>query len=217
MNRKLIVSGMLVLLLVLSTGCGQKPQISPSEGVTQDQTGAGGDNDSNSTNDSQNNNANQPDKDHSDEADKEGNGANSGTDGKDAVNEKVTTKIDTYFTDDQMMDLKKVEQEITYQGENDKYLASLKALQSTVDQKLFPLWGKAIFNSAQIQNGEVAVDLTLPDEARLGAGGESLALDALKQTLFQFSEVQSIRVLVDGHEVDTLMGHEELEQPLTRN
>lgn len=211
MNRKLFVSGMLVLLLVLSTGCGQKPQISPSNGVTQDETGANGDH--NSSNSGQANDADQP----KDNAAKEGNADQPDTENKDAVKDQNTAKIETYFTDDQMLELQKVEQEITYKSEDDKYLAALKALQSTSDQKLFSLWGKAIFNSAKIQSGEVTVDLSLPDEARLGAGGETLALDAVKQTLFQFSEVQSIRLLVDGQEIDTLMGHVELEQPLTRN
>ncbi|HEY4391773.1 MAG TPA: GerMN domain-containing protein [Paenibacillus sp.] len=215
MNRKLIVSGMLVLLLVLSTGCGQKPQVSPSNGVTQEQTGASGNSDSLSSENEQGSNTEQ--EGNTGDSGQSGNGANQETEGNSSVNEKKTAKIDTYFSDDQMLELQKIEQEITYTSDDDKYLAALKALQSTADQKLFPLWGKAGFNSAQMQNGEVTVDLSLPNEARLGAGGEAMALDALKQTLFQFSEVKSIRLLVDGQQVDTLMGHVELEQPLTRN
>lgn len=215
MNRKLIVSGTLVLLLVLSTGCGQKPQVSPSNGVTQEQVGADGNSDSQSPDNEQGSNNGQGHVGDSDSG-QSGNGANQETGGN-SVNEKKTAKIETYFSDDQMLELQKVEQQITYTSDEDKYLAALKALQSTQDQKLFPLWGKAVFNSAKLQNGEVAVDLSLPNEARLGAGGEAMALDALKQTLFQFSEVKSIQLLVDGQQVDTLMGHVELEQPLTRN
>ncbi|WMT42749.1 GerMN domain-containing protein [Paenibacillus sp. D2_2] len=215
MNRKLIVSGMLVLLLVLSTSCGQKPQVSPSNGVTQEQVGADGKSDSLSSENEQGSNAEQ--EGNTGNLGQSENGANQETEGNSSLNEKKTAKIETYFSDDQMLELQKVEQEITYSSDDDKYLAALKALQSTSDQKLFPLWGKAVFNSAQIQNGEVVVNLSLPNEARLGAGGEAMALDALKQTLFQFSEVKSIQLLVDGQEVDTLMGHVELEQPLTRN
>lgn len=214
MNRKLIVSGMLVLLLVLSTGCGQKPQVSPSNGVTQEQVGADGNSDSHSSDHEQGSNSGQ--EGNTGDSGQAGNGANQETGGS-SVNEKKTAKIETYFSDDQMLEMQKVEQEITYTSDDDKYLAALKALQNTEDQKLFPLWGKAVFNSVQIQNGEVVVDLSLPNEARLGAGGEAMALDALKQTLFQFSEVKSIQLLVDGQQVDTLMGHVELEQPLTRN
>ncbi|MNW52817.1 Sporulation and spore germination [compost metagenome] len=114
-----------------------------------------------------------------------------------------------------MLDLIKETKEITYQQEQDKYLAALKSLQGS-DSNLFPLWGKVEFHSAVLKDGALTIDIALPDEARLGAGGEVLALDALKKTMFQFPEVESIELLVDGQQVDTLMGHEELEHPMTR-
>ena len=73
------------------------------------------------------------------------------------------------------------------------------------------------FKTAEFKDGLVTVDINLPNEARLGSGGESLAIDALKATLFQFQEVNEIELLVDGAKVDTLMGHVELEYPMKRS
>ncbi|MNP82329.1 hypothetical protein D3C76_1809300 [compost metagenome] len=50
----------------------------------------------------------------------------------------------------------------------------------------------------------------------MGSGGELLFLDVLKQTMFQFEEVQSIQLMVDGKETESLMGHVELENPIVR-
>lgn len=115
-----------------------------------------------------------------------------------------------------MLELKKVQKEIKYDKDQDKYEAALKSLQSSGDSKLFALWEKVNFKSVSFKDGLLTVDIHLPDEARLGAGGESLALDALKKTSFQFDEVKSLELLVDGQQVDTLMGHVELTHPMTR-
>ncbi|PYE48021.1 GerMN domain-containing protein [Paenibacillus barcinonensis] len=56
----------------------------------------------------------------------------------------------------------------------------------------------------------------IPDEARLGAGGELLFLAVLQQTMFQFEEVHSIQLLVDGQQTESLMGHVELQNPILR-
>ncbi|MNW48013.1 Sporulation and spore germination [compost metagenome] len=197
MIRKSYLMGVLVLLLALSSGCGQKPQSAPNAGAGNAET--------NQENVQAPNTASPQNTDSSQGA----GGANQP--------QQITEKIETYFTDDQMLELTQDSREITYQAEADKYLAALKALQTPSDTKQFSLWGKVEFHSAVFKDGTVTVDLALPDEARLGAGGEALALDALKNTLFQFDEVQAIDVLVDGTPVDTLMGHVELTHPLSRN
>lgn len=197
MNRKSYFMGVLVLLLALSSGCGQKPQAAPNEGARTAET--------NRENVQAPNSASPQDTDSA-----------QGAGGSNQPQQK-TEQIETYFTDDQMLELSKVSREISYPAEEDKYLAALTALQTPSDAKQFSLWGKVEFHSADFKDGTVTVDLALPDEARLGAGGEALALDALKNTLFQFNEVQAIDVLVDGTTVDTLMGHVELTHPLSRN
>lgn len=193
MNRKVMVLGVLALMLVLSAGCGQKPGASPEAGAGNTGTNQGsGINDPQTANPSQGaGNVDQP--------------------------SQQSALIEVYFTDERMMALTKVEREIVFQADQDKYMEALKALQASGDSQLLPLWGKVEFHQAELKDGTVTVDLSMPDEARLGAGGEALALDALRNTLFQFDEVKAIELLVDGQQVDTLMGHVELEHPLTRN
>ncbi|MNC60821.1 Sporulation and spore germination [compost metagenome] len=79
-----------------------------------------------------------------------------------------------------------------------------------------PLWGGIELKSLKFADGQITMDIHKPDEAQLGAGGEALAISALAQTLFQFEEVKSIEVLVDGEQVESLMGHVDLEHPMTR-
>jgi hypothetical protein len=196
-RRRSIILGILVLLLALSSGCGQKPQAAPDAGAGNAE-------------------ANQGSVQAPNEATPQNSDATQGAGGVDQPQLK-TESIEVYFTDEQMLELSKESREISYPAEQDKYLAALKALQTPNTASQFSLWGKAEFHSADFKDGTVTVDLTLPDEARLGAGGEALAIDALKNTLFQFDEVEAIDVLVDGAAVDTLMGHVELTHPLVRN
>lgn len=190
--------GMLVVLLLLSSGCGQKPQAAPTTGTgNADSNGAIGEPVA---------------------AAPQNEGQTQGTDnGKEPEQpSQQTASIEAYYTDDNMLELTKETRQISFASDKDKYLAALKTLQSS-EKSLFALWEKAVFHSATLADGILTVDMSLPDEAHLGAGGEALAIEALTKTLFQFPEVNAIELLVDGEKVDTLMGHVELDHPLSRN
>ncbi|MBB6636374.1 GerMN domain-containing protein [Cohnella thailandensis] len=128
-----------------------------------------------------------------------------------------TLTIQTYYTDDNILDLKQESQEIEVTAGQSKYEGAFKALQTEKDG-LIALWERVVLNSLSFseENGRLAIDISLPDEARLGSGGEALAIDALKQTMFQFDEVKEIELTLDGQQVDSLMGHVELEHPMLR-
>ncbi|SDF41376.1 Sporulation and spore germination [Fontibacillus panacisegetis] len=199
MNRKWI-AGLLLLLVVIIAGCGQKPQAAPNgsnespDQVVQNPVTAAPDTgtDSNQTVD-----------------------ATDDTNKDNAVPDEIKQSIKVYFTDNDLMELQSAERQITFVDESQKYEKAFGALQ-TPEQGKISLWQKVVLKSAAFSNGQVTVDITLPDEARLGAGGESLAIDALKQTMFQFDEVKQLELTVDGQQVDTLMGHVELEHPIKK-
>lgn len=192
--------GMLVVLLLLSSGCGQKPQAAPTTG-----TGNAGSNGA----------VGEP---VAAAPQNEGQGSQGEDNGKEPAQSPLqTTSIEAYYTDDNMLELTKETRQISFESDQDKYLAALKTLQSSENTGLFALWEKAVFHSATLADGVLTVDMSLPDEARQGAGGEALAIEALTKTLFQFQEVNAIELLVDGEKVDTLMGHVELDHPLLRN
>ncbi|WP_019640076.1 GerMN domain-containing protein [Paenibacillus fonticola] len=127
----------------------------------------------------------------------------------------ITLQVEVYFTDDDLMELKKFEREIKVIDEKDKYAEAFKQLQ-TPEDGMISLWGKVIVNTISFSEGTLDIDIQLPDEARLGSGGESLAIESLKATMFQFDEVQQIELTVDGKQLDSLMGHVDLEHPMTR-
>lgn len=185
----------LVLLLALASGCGQKPGTAQTSGNEEPQVeqGAGP-----ATNHQGSNNA-------------ENTSGETGTESP----EQQTLSIKSYYTDDQLNELTEKEQTIRYAKDEDKYMAALETLKDSGDSELLPLW-KVEFRSATLSEGMLTVDITLPDEARLGAGGEALAVEALQNTLFQFQEIESIELLVDGQQTESLMGHVELEHPMTR-
>jgi len=196
--KKLWLSGLLAILIIASVGCGQKPEASPqgndSSSSIQDPVAAA--------------------------PDTNGGGDNEGQNGQSGItdpgtSEELKTDITVYFTDEDIMDLKPVQREITYTDANDKYETAFKALQMA-DAGLISLWDKVELGMLDFSKGQLVIDITIPAEARLGAGGESLAIEALKKTMFQFEEVNSIEVSVDGKQLDSLMGHVDLEHPITR-
>ncbi|WP_334071506.1 MULTISPECIES: GerMN domain-containing protein [Paenibacillus] len=197
--KKIGLSAMLLLVLVVSA-CGQKPETepnaaeSPQTGVTapgtvSPVTGSGG---------------------AQEEPGDQGTGKQ-----LEETPKALTQKIKVYYTDDELMELKTVEKEIGYTEESQKYNEAFKALQ-TPDDGMISLWDKITLNSVRFSKGKITLDVTIPDEARLGAGGESLAIDALKQTFFQFDEVKELELTIDGEQQESMMGHVELEHPFKK-
>jgi len=125
-------------------------------------------------------------------------------------------EIEVFYADDQLLQLEQRTKTITFKDDSDKYSQTYAALQNSDQPELIPLWNNIDLLSAHFNQGKLTLDVHIPDEARLGAGGETLALDALRETSFQFDEVTSIELLVDGNAAESLMGHAELEHPLTR-
>lgn len=64
-------------------------------------------------------------------------------------------------------------------------------------------------------SSEVVVDLTGPVRSGAGSDTETARVYGLIDTIaWNFKEVRSVRLLVDGQEVDTLLGHLDLSHPL---
>jgi spore germination protein GerM len=132
----------------------------------------------------------------------------------DASKQKQT--IHVYLTDEDLTVLVDQSREIEYDTDQEKISAALEALQSQGEGNAVSLWSKVEVLSSAIKDGAVTINLHLPEGSRLGAPGEVMAIESLKKTLFQFDDVQSIELLVDGEAVDSLMGHEELPHPIVK-
>lgn len=199
--KKIGISVILVLMMIVAVGCGQKP-LASSGGNEQlpDVT------------------VNEQEPQPSTPPDSSQGSSNGSQNGQVEAPVPQVLKIKVYFTDDDIMDLKEMEQEITIEdaNPNSKYSEAFKALQNVSGSGVISLWEKVILNKALLEDGEVTLDIQLPDEARLGSGGESLAIDALKATFFQFEEVKQLELTINGEKLDSLMGHVELEHPMTK-
>ncbi|MFC3344895.1 GerMN domain-containing protein [Paenibacillus abyssi] len=128
--------------------------------------------------------------------------------------ERMTIQL--FYTDDQLENLIAQDKEIVFADAQEKLEAALAALQQNGENGAVSLWKNVEFTSVVLDDGDLTIDLTLPEEARFGAPGELLALESIKNTVFQFEEIKTLDILVDGEAVDSLMGHVDLEHPFTK-
>ncbi|MFC7682102.1 GerMN domain-containing protein [Paenibacillus sp. GCM10028914] len=206
MNKKIWTLGLLAAVMVFSAGCGQKPGAAPENTTGQNTTvtPAPGENSGEAT--EGNNGAGVTN----------GAGGNSQSPNETAPNDKKTETITVYYTDPELLKLTQGQAEISFEKDIEKYEAAFNALKTSDNEELVPLWELVDLNSFSFESGKLTLDLHIPAEAHFGAGGETFAVDALKNTFFQFEEVKSLQLLVDGEQVESLMGHVELENPETR-
>lgn len=137
--------------------------------------------------------------------------------GSGAASPQTKKTIEVYVTDAAINKLYPLKSEILYSTEESKIKAALEALAAAKADGRMGLWSGVEFKRVSVKDGAVTADITLPDKSRLGAPGEELALQAIQKTVFQFEEIKSLDILVDGKAVDSLMGHLDLEHPIMRS
>ncbi len=224
MNKKIWIAALLVTVMAVAAGCGSKPTAAPNQtqgaGTENNVTEVEGETITEPVTAEPEENTTPTE---STEGSSEGtttttppSETSTDTPTTSESNEKKT--ITVFYTDEEELELHKASAEISYASDDAKYKAAFESLQQSKDNKLVPLWSKDIeLKSVQFKDGALTLDIHMPDTARLGAGGEVFAMDALKQTFFQFDEVKSLDLLVDGQQTESLMGHVDLEHPMTRS
>jgi hypothetical protein len=131
---------------------------------------------------------------------------------------KLTKKtIAVYYADNDLTALQKEEQEIAYADDLDKYKKAIALLEKPKQEGHNPLWKDFHYHSVTFDKGTLTIDADSKNVYNLGSSGEAMAIDALKQTLFQFDEVKRIVILEDGKPAESLMGHVDITEPLTRD
>lgn len=214
LNKKWSYVGIATLLLLVIAGCGDKPTAAPANVAEQDSSkvvSGAGENTGTSTSEEVQDTSSTAQPTAVSEI------STPKPTSTPAVAEKQSQSIEVYYTDTQVMDLVSAKATISFTNDVEKYTEAFKALQYSENADLIPLWGKIELKSLKFVDGQVLMDIHKPDEAQLGAGGESYAISALAKTYFQFAEVKSVEVLVDGEKVESLMGHVDLLHPMTRD
>jgi spore germination protein GerM len=80
--------------------------------------------------------------------------------------------------------------------------------------------GTKLLSAYMLQDGTLVVDFSREIQTLHtgGSTGEIMTVYSIVNTLtMNFKEVERVQILVDGDEVETLVGHLDLEQPLTRD
>ncbi|MBO2943115.1 GerMN domain-containing protein [Paenibacillus sp. F411] len=216
MNKKIGSAAFLAAFMLLGTACGEKPGAAPvpaeekPAAPVQETAEAG--NEGTTTAPSQTPSSTQ--------------GAGGSTGGSEAPSTSTpqeeaepaqqSEEIKVYYTDPDLMELLEDTAKITYTDEKAKYQAAYDALQKSTSQEMVPLWSNMKLLSLSFEDGDLTLDLHMPDTANMGSTGEDFAIRALKGTYFQFDEVETIQLLLDGKQVESLMGHVTLYNPETR-
>ncbi|MCM3783950.1 GerMN domain-containing protein [Neobacillus mesonae] len=220
-QKKWWMIALLAVSLTTLAACGNNPTASPPSTQPEQQQGAEGEQETPEENAQED--VTEPEETPTETDAVNGSGGTStGTgnngNGESAANEESQeTSIQVYYTDPELLEVKSATQTISYKSNWSKYEAAFKALQQSDSEELVPLWSDEItINKLEVEGGNITLDLKIPATANLGSSGEIFAIDALKQTFFQFEEVESIELLVDGEQKESLMGHVDLEHPMTR-
>jgi outer membrane murein-binding lipoprotein Lpp len=129
---------------------------------------------------------------------------------------KQSVEATIYLTDAELLETVERKATLEYASDSELLEAAVAALQQDAGEDALSLWKDIEVHSLKLEDGQVTLDIHIPDEARLGAPGELLFIATLQKTLFQFEFVQSIDLLVDGEAVESVMGHVELEHPIKK-
>ena len=103
---------------------------------------------------------------------------------------------------------------------DDKYTAALKSLLTGSKEKgqtnVIPK--KAKLRSVTLKNGVATADFSKELEQNFSGGstGEEMLVGSIVNTLTDFPEVQKVQILIEGASVETLSGHMDLSEPITR-
>lgn len=193
-KRPLIGLILVVAVLLVVSGCGTSGQTSPP--INKDKAG-----------------------EQSPNASGDNQGGQDNGSGADQAKQNKTETMTGYYTNADLTELVAKEITITYPLDKaqDKYLSALDALKTAPDQSLEPLLKGWSFNGVSLaSDGQLNVDISGNNDYNYGSTGEDFAIKAITKTLFQFPEVKQIQLLVDGKQVESLMGHVDTSQPFKR-
>ena len=132
---------------------------------------------------------------------------------------KISLKI--YYPDDAGINLVGVNRTVEIKNDADKYLAAVRLLMKNPEEKdltvIFPKNAK--INNVTFADGTAFVDFdsNITKSFVGGSTGEELLVNSVVKTLTEFKEVQQVRFLVDGKEIETLSGHMDLSAPIKKS
>ena len=128
-------------------------------------------------------------------------------------------QVNVYYTRNDGTGLIAVSRKVNTE-KDDKYTAAMKSLLTGTKEKgqtnVIPK--KAKLRSVTVKDGVATVDFSKELEQNFSGGstGEEMLIGSIVNTLTDFPEVEKVQILIEGASVETLSGHMDLSEPLTR-
>ncbi len=130
--------------------------------------------------------------------------------------EETKQMVKLYFSDDQGMNLIEVETEIILSKEESLEMKIIETLKS---QPEYSEMFNAIDENIKVKSVNVVDKLAIVDLSSENLNGSStqeiFLVDSIVASLTALDTIESVKFLVDGKEVETLMGHLETTQAFT--
>ena len=131
-----------------------------------------------------------------------------------------TMQVKVYYPDDSGINLVGVSRQIKIQKDDDKYFATIKLLTEDPTEKgltkIFPSHAKINGVKIKGKTAYVNFDGSIIENFVGGSTGEELLINSFVNTLTEFPEIEQVKFVIDGKNVETLAGHMDLNMPLKR-
>ncbi|MEN6389789.1 MAG: GerMN domain-containing protein [Syntrophomonas sp.] len=135
----------------------------------------------------------------------------------------ATQEVNLYFSDDQAMYLVAEKRSIQAEAADQKQLAASVVNELIAGPKQAKLYatmpqGSKLL-SLEIAGGLATVNLNQDFQSKHSGGstGEMMTIYSLVNSLTDLQGIQQVQLLVEGKKLETLKGHLEISEPLTRN
>ena len=142
------------------------------------------------------------------------------SDKKDEMGQAKKMNVKVYYPDESGLRLVGVNREVEVGNSENKYKAAVEAVMTPPKEKNLT---KVVSNnssliSVDVKDGTAMVNLSKNIKIGFvgGSTGEELLIGSVVNTLTEFKEVNEVRFLIDGQEVETLSGHMDLSAPIKR-
>ncbi len=140
---------------------------------------------------------------------------------KDETEKMRKMKVKVYYPDESGLRLVGVNREIEVNDtDKNKYKAAVKAVMTPPKEKNLTkvVSGDSSLIGVDVKDGTALVNLSKSIKIGFvgGSTGEELLIGSVVNTLTEFKEVNAVKFLIDGQEVETLSGHMDLSEPIKR-
>lgn len=135
----------------------------------------------------------------------------------------ATREVTLYFSDDQAMYLVAEKREVQLEKDDAQVLASAvinQLIAGPVSSKLIrTIPPECRLLSLKVENGLATVDFSRELQTRHwgGSTGEQHTLCSIVNSLTELPGVQKVQLLIEGEKQETLKGHMDISQPMTRD